>query len=194
MDLLSRDGEGQDWARAAYCHQRWEDGLALARYMMPSILRVWKNDLEIQVSPLQEIEAWNPTWANSTGDPRTLVMAGWNLAAFSPAIDVADTETYNIRMQSVQRIELPQSDSEVVTLGEEYMTSLLAYARHAALLKTSGAEFQQSIPAYQELFDAAASYNEQLKKQQRMFSFYSQHSTRDRKGAFGLRDDDGDKD
>jgi hypothetical protein len=83
-------------------------------------------------------------------------------------------------MQLVQRINLPASDSEIVTIGEEYLTAILAYARHIALLKTSGAEFQQSLPAYQELFDAAANYNDRLRKHQRAFSFYHAQATKDR--------------
>ena len=179
-DLLSRDGEGQDWARAEYCRQRWEDGIQLAKLEMPSVTRVWLNTLEIEITSLQALESWRPAWGNETGTPRQLILAGWEIAAFYPAIASTDTEPYTAEMQLVQRINLPASDSEIVTIGEEYLTAILAYARHIALLKTSGAEFQQSLPAYQELFDAAANYNDRLRKHQRAFSFYRTQATKDR--------------
>lgn len=160
-DLLFREGQSNDPARAAYCEQRYQEGVLLAR-LMASVMTVQVNDVQVPVDSLDDFDKFNPSWQNvstPTSTPTNAAMAGYNMLALNPSPD----GVYGITLDLVQKAPIPANDAAFVQIGREELDTILDYAEHIARFKEGGAEFQATVPMYNDFFRNAAVYNERLK-------------------------------
>lgn len=167
-DLLSKD-ESRDPARAAFCEQRYQQCVAIAK-LCPVALQGYINGSPILLSALADLDAADPTWQTSLGTPESIALTGSNLLALAP---VPDSVAHSVTLDLVRNAPIPTADSDPVEIGKEHFDAIINYARHLALFKIGGAILESSLPAAEALFQAAANFNLRLRAQ----SFFSVEMT-----------------
>lgn len=172
--LLNADGQGDDPDRAAYCQQRFSDGVQLAR-QATVVCRAQLNGVDMNVSTPAEMDRFRPTWESSTGTPSTLLVAGLNLVALSPT----PTEDASLTLDVVANAPFPASDADYLQVGREYVSTVLDYAQHCASFKLGGQEWASTQPLFRGFLEAAAAYNARLRANARYFHLLSDKSRRD---------------
>ena len=169
-DLLRHDGESADWPRAEYCEQRWQDGINLAKLQLPTIINARVNDQQIIQSQFLDEESNNQAWAQERGLPSRLIVASWDLLSPVP-IRTSTTDIATIELLLAQQVRLPVGGDDIVQLPKDAVNAIVEYGKHCALLKTSGAEFGQSMEAYKKLVEYAMEYNQILLANSKTFGF-----------------------
>ena len=144
-DLLGQDGQSRDPARAAYCEQRWQEGI-LAAKAYTNIETSYVNGVQYPVSSLFDFDTMFPGWENAAASvPTSVLVAGWNLVAVVP---IPSTTPESVQVDIVQNAPIPASDAAFLQLGQEELDALLDYAQHLATFKQGGAEFKATMRAY----------------------------------------------
>ena len=69
---------------------------------------------------------------------------------------------YLITLDLVRNIPVPVVDGDFLQIGNEKVNTILNYAQHVASLKMGGAEFQATMPYYQDFLKAAVLDNNRL--------------------------------
>lgn len=157
-DLLSKAGQAQDLTRAAYCEQRWEEGIKIARIHTSA---VWGaiDGQETFIGSIEGLDAFNPTWEASIAPPTNLSLGSWNLLAASP---VPDTSSHSIRLDVVQNAPVPVNANDYVQVGREELDVIFDYSEHLAEFKIGGGEFIDTAYLYDNMLRLAGVYNERL--------------------------------
>ena len=155
--LFGADGQDRDEQRAQYCEQRYAEAVTIAR-LNPSILQAIYGS-NLWTNSLFDEDAYNNSWQNQPhGPPQRLAFVGRNLIATVPYPDQA----YAIALDLVRNIPVPASDGAFLQIGNEKVNTILNYAQHVASLKMGGAEFQATMPYYQDFLKAAVLDNNRL--------------------------------
>lgn len=158
-DLLSADGQARDFTRAAYCTQRYAEGVALAG-AFPSLLNAYVNGVPAYTCAVSELDAFNTNWQNQAGVPYTIGLAGRNQVALSP---IPDTHgPYSINFDLVRNIPVPVTDADYIQIPRDMLDPLLDYCQHLACFKMAGQEFFNTIPMYQSFLRACGRMNSRL--------------------------------
>ena len=157
-DLLGKDGQARDPQRAAFCEQRYQLGVNLARQSAVIILCEIQGDT-VLTEALEAIDAERPGWQGSaTATPTDICIAGWNLIALRPVPD----GIYSVTMDVAQNAPVPSADVDQVQLGREQLDAVLDYAEHLAAFKMGGAEFDATLRQAENFMRQATTYNERL--------------------------------
>jgi hypothetical protein len=162
-DLLAKDGEARDPARADHCEQRYQQGVQLCR-LYASILNVEINGAQTPVIPLQSLDSMRPGWqaaAAYAGQPPVVAMAGLNLIAVSPV----PSALTSITIDCVRNAPIPATDGAFVEVSREHLEPILDYAVYLARFKEGGAEFEMTIPLATNLVRLAEGHNSRLAAQ-----------------------------
>lgn len=158
-DLLGRDGPAKDPGRASYCEKRWKEGIEVAK-LGQSAMFVSINDTPAYLESLDSVDTGRILWQNYSGNPPFMaVMAGLNLMAL---VDPPAGST-NITVDCVQNAIVPSAEGDFLQVGREELAVILGYAKHLAVFKCGGAEFQATYPDLQRAFSLAITYNSKLK-------------------------------
>lgn len=160
-DLLGKEGPAMDPGRAAYCERHWREGVDLCRGNGP-VLQAEINGIPVLTATLEELDAYLPTWQNSTGTPGAVASAGANLVAVG---DRVPDGIYSITLDVVRRFPVPTGDGDWVRVGREHLDAVIDYALHVAAFKMGGAEFEATMPHYERLLRLAAVHNDRLRAQ-----------------------------
>ena len=159
-DLLNKAGQAQDMPRAAYCEQRWREGIEVAR-RHTSIVQAAINGILTPVNALQSFDSFNAGWQNLLqGTPNALALASWNLLAVSGP---PDANPYSVQCDVVQNAPVPVNPGDQVQIGREELDAVVDYAVHLAMFKAGGQEFLSTTKLYDNLLRLAGVYNEELK-------------------------------
>lgn len=153
-DLLGEAGEANDAQRAAYCEQRWDEGVQVAKAFGP-VINAEINGVPLFPVPLQDFDLYQLGWESTPGPPAALALVGWNLIALAP---FPDAGSYSVTLDVVTT-PVPVADTDEVQLGREDLDAVLSYAQHLAAFKLGGAEFQASGSAYQAFAAAVKARN-----------------------------------
>jgi hypothetical protein len=158
-DLLSRESNAKDPARATYCNQRYKMGLALlSKASVLLALRV--ANVPLQIDSITAGDLYHTGWERDTpGQPTVAYHAGLNLVAVSP---VSDVGPYTITATVVQNAPVPASDADFLQVSRGDLDAILDYAQHLAAFKMGGLEFTATLPLFQRFLAAAASYGLKL--------------------------------
>ncbi len=157
-DLLGSDGQARDPQRAAYCEQRWREGIAMAR-LSTSVMTARVNDVPCALVSQYELDEFSTDWQNSSTQPSMVAMSGLNMLALG---GVPDATPYSITLDVVRNSIVPTADGDFLQIGREDFEAVLSYAQHLAAFKMGGAEFEMTIPGYQRFMQQAALKNERL--------------------------------
>jgi hypothetical protein len=158
-NLLIKDGPPSDPFRAAYCKQRYQEGVELAR-ATATIMFAYLDG--IQVTPVSFFDldcdpAHAANWQNDlVGTPTTLAMGGMNLIALDPP---PDSNPHSVQLDVLRNFPVPVADGDIVQVGQEELDIITNYAEHLAAFKMSGAEFKATISGYTDMVRAAKQQN-----------------------------------
>lgn len=160
-DLLSRDSNASDPARAQYCEQRYRMGLKLLT-SAPALLamRNANNSLSLQVDSIRELDLYDRSWQSRVaGSPVGIGYAGLNLVAVIPA---PDSGPYSLQATVVQNAPIPVLDNDAVQVARDDLDVIIDYAQHLAAFKQGGAEFTATIPLLNHFLQQATLYGLKL--------------------------------
>lgn len=156
-DLLGSEDERQDPARAAYCLQRYKDGLTLAQ-QAPWLLLGQINGIPYDTVSLTEMDQYVPEWDSDANAPAMLVQAGLDFIAVSPVPLVNTPVTLTV----LGNAPIPVDNGDIVQASRDILDVVLDYAQHLASFKQGGAEFSASIPLVKNFALAAQATNSRL--------------------------------
>jgi hypothetical protein len=156
-DLLSKDGPAMDPSRAAYCEQRYQSGVDLAR-QSSILIQGEYNSTPLVIDSLQSLDAQDPAWENTTGVPSILAVEGDNLLVVSPI----PNGVYTISLDVVKNAAIPVNDAAQLQLGREELDAILGYAEHLAMFKVAGDEWESTNTMWENMVKVAMAYNERL--------------------------------
>lgn len=148
-DLLQNDGLALDPARSAYCEQRWQQGIEMAK-KMPVVLTARIDDVVTITNGLADLDSYQPLWQLVAGQPLEVGMAGSNLLCTVPP---AGSNLYTVTLDVVRNAPVPALPTDILQISADVFDSILDYAQHAALFKEGGGQLQLA----QALLDRAAS-------------------------------------
>lgn len=158
-DLLSNTGPQNDPNRAAYCLQRYNEGVIIAR-MVATVQQAFINGKPVATSSVFDLDSFQPNW-QIRGTPRKMGMLGSNLACVAPAAN----GVYSVVIDAVRNAPQLVNDADFLPIGREYLDIILNYASHLATFKQGGSEFQATLPHYQIFVKAAVGYNRRMSGQ-----------------------------
>lgn len=164
-DLLGSDGQARDPQRAAYCEQRWREGIAMAR-ISTSVMTARVNDVPCSLVSQYELDEFSTNWQNLSAQPSMVAMSGLNMLALG---GVPDATPYSITLDLVRNSVVPDDDADFLQVGREDFEAVLSYAQHLAAFKMGGAEFEMTMVAYRRFMQQAALKNERLLANARNF-------------------------
>jgi hypothetical protein len=153
-DLLGVDGDAADPGRAAYCENRWQDGIELAK-QASSIIYAEINGHSAELETVDAMDAYQGGWeAEPRGAPSRIAMAGWNeMALCDPP---PDNGFYSLLLSVVPQFPVPFSDADFIRVSREHLDVILDYAEHLAAFKMGANEVKGTQSQY-ERFRRAAS-------------------------------------
>jgi len=163
-ELLGQDAEVRDPDRAAYCEQRYQMGVELAK------LSIAVQGAYYQGSPLFLISTFEADhhlrgWVNQTpGAPNYGIVEGRCTIAF----DTDVTPVSGITLDVVRNFPVPSTDGAYLQVPTDVLDAILDYAQHTASFKMGGYEFGATIRMYSNFVTKAGQYNEKI----RQYSFY----------------------
>lgn len=158
-DILSKEQEGKDLERAAYCRQRYEEGLKLMA-RMPWLLQAFINGVAVDTQALAGADRTNYEWQSRSAAYPEVVVGGIDLYAVSPV----PTGTLSLLLMVVGNAPIPASDDAEIQVPRDVMDAILSEAQHLALFKSAGAEFKESLVLHQEFIKMALRTNARLRE------------------------------
>jgi hypothetical protein len=159
--LLSIDGPAFDPRRAAFCEQKWQFGLKMAR-LAPAVLACNINGKDRIPTFLADLDLYTPNWENvsatATNTPNQLACAGLNLVALSPvpATTLNPGSLAAVVVDVVQNTPVPVNDTDYLPIGREELEGVFAYAHHLASFKVGGRDFEATEGDYTKFLNQCA--------------------------------------
>lgn len=158
-DLLGRESQSRDMARARYCERRWREGVEIAK-RYTTVMQAEVNGVNKLISSVHDLDALKPSWQNTAaGTPVDVGLAGLNLVAVSPQ---PSATAVSLTLDIVRPAPIPATDATTVQLGPEELNAIIDYAHHVASFKQGGAEFEATERQYENLLRLANVHRERL--------------------------------
>ena len=149
-DLLSSQEESLDLVRAAYCQQRYAEGLELLR-KAPWLLEARVNGVAVAVASAIAADRFNVNWqAKSDAFPQ-IVTPGTDLFSVSPI----PTALTDVVLVVVGNAPIPTSGSQEIQVPRDVMDAILDEAEHLACFKKGGSEFEASLSLHKSFLATA---------------------------------------
>jgi|SRR5208337_2713116 len=157
-DLLSRDSEATDRARADYCLKRYISGLEIMK-ASNWLVSATINGLVVDTPSVREMDGYAPEWQNNAVAWPSLVQAGMDFIAPCPV-----ALSSGVSMIIVGNAPIPILDGDFVQVSRDQFDVILSYAQVLASFKMGGSEFAATKDLEQDFFRAAAATNQRLSK------------------------------
>lgn len=157
MDLLGRESNSKDVARAAYCEARYRQGLAVLTDAT-CVLGCRLNNQPLPVDSVVNGDNFNARWQSATTppQPKSIYTAGMNLVALS----LVAANQWGVSISCVQNAPVT---GQYLQISRDNYDVILDYAQHLAAFKMGGREFSATMPLYQGFLSRAVLYNSKLK-------------------------------
>lgn len=179
-ELLAGDGLATDPGRAAYCEQRWEQGIAAAR-SAAVVLNVEIDDFPTMQAGLSDMDLFSPLWQLVPGTPNQVMTAGQNLLIVCPppGSPPLNNPMWLVTCDVVRNAPVPTLDDDVLQVSQDLYDTLLDLAQHIATFKQGPGEVDVAMGLLEQ---AASAAGIDLKRQQATFP--------DRTASFGQQQQD----
>jgi hypothetical protein len=174
-DLLGKDGPAFDPIRAAYCEERWNFGVELAK-LMPSVLQAYINDVSVPIESLVDIDSYYPNWQNETGIAQFVALLGPDLLAVVPVADALGGP-YSVTLDVLKNAPIPATNGEYIQAGREELDAIIGYAEHLALWKNGAFELKSSLSGWQNLLKLAWVRNDRLSASTKLMRLMMSHAS-----------------
>ena len=158
-DILSKEQEGKDLARAQYCRQRYMEGLKLMAHM-PWLLQGFIDGVAVDTQPLAGADRTNYEWQSRAGAFPEIVVGGIDLYAVSPV----PTDSLSLSLMVVGNAPIPADTGADIEVPRDVMDAILDESQHLALFKMGGAEFKESMTLHKEFIKLAMRQNARLRE------------------------------
>lgn len=158
-DILSKEQEGKDLARAAYCRKRYDEGLKLMQHM-PWLLQAFINGVAVDTQPLAGADRTNYEWQSRATAFPEIVVGGVDVFAVSPI----PSDTLSLSFMVVGNAPIPANGAADIQVPRDVMDAVLSEAQHLALFKMGGSEFTSSMKLHQDFVGMAMKTNSRLKE------------------------------
>jgi hypothetical protein len=161
MDLFNKQGESQDEPRAKYATVRYMEGVSLMQ-QAPWVLSAEFGNIPTDVESVMERDTFDPGWeTNPVATTRPgIITAGIDLVSVCPRPTGATN--VGVVLELVVSAPVPVQDSDFVQAPRDVLDVILDYAVHLAAFKQGGAEFEGTIPLFDNFRKAAALYNKRI--------------------------------
>lgn len=158
-DLLGRDSEATDRARADYALKRFLMGLEVMK-QSNWLLSATINGVPCDTPSVREQDAFLVEWENNSGAYPALVTAGMDLCAACPV--ASGSGVTGVSCVLVGNAPIPVLDSDFVQISRDAFDVILDYAQVLAQFKQGGSEFSSTKDLEQNFFRFAAQTNKRL--------------------------------
>jgi hypothetical protein len=159
--LLTSDGQSRDNARAEYCAKRYDDAVVVSKYL--SLYRNARlNGREVMIGSLNDLSTFEPQWHKTVGTPRKIATVGWNNLIVFPALSTAleaSVGAVDLKLECYLPPPKLEADTDYLSVPDHVFDALFNFTLHLAMLKVSGKEFAETLPAYAKLIERAMEYN-----------------------------------
>ena len=155
-DLLERESEATDRARAGYAMQRYLQGLEVMK-ASNWLVRGTINGVVADTPPLKEMDAFSPEW-QTVGTWPCLVVAGMDFLGVCPT----PASISGISMTVLGSAPIPVLDGEFVQVSREVFDLIVSYAQVLAAFKQGGLDFATTKTLEDDFLRAAMQQNKRL--------------------------------
>ena len=160
-DLLSKEEESTDVARAKYCEQRFQEGLKLM-VEMPWMTQARINNVPVDTPSVAEADTFDYEWQSNPNAQTEIVRGGIDLFAVSPTIP--PSAQVGVLLSLVANAPIPATDEAFIQVSRDVLDTILDEAQHLAMFKEGGSAFQQTLPLHQNFIRSAVETNRRLKE------------------------------
>jgi hypothetical protein len=160
MDLFNKQGEPLDALRSQYATVRYAEGIQLL-YTCPWLLSAEINNVPAGIENAQERDTFDPGWEDHANARPGVITAGIDLVSLCPRIQPSGPSV-GLTLEVVEAAPVPVLDGDFVQVPRDALDVILDYAIHLAAFKQGGAEFQQTLPLFDNFRTAAGLYNRKI--------------------------------
>jgi hypothetical protein len=157
-DLLSRESEATDRPRAAFCLQRYLDGLKAMR-ASNWILAAEINGAPVDTPSVGEMDAFSPEWQENETWP-SVVVAGIDYVAPCPVNKSGQIS--GVEVTVVGNAPIPSLDTDYLQVARDTFDAILSYAQVLATFKMGGSDFTESLQLLAEFANAVELQNSRI--------------------------------
>jgi hypothetical protein len=156
-DLLTRDGQASDPLRAQYCQKRWVEGIRLAK-LSTTVITGNIDGNNVPINSVFDMDTAYSGWQNNPlANPSILGLAGMNMLAIA---DPPNAAAHTIQLDLLRNMPVPILLTDNIQVGREELDVITDYSEHLAAVKMGGAEFMETMPAYERMVALARKQNE----------------------------------
>jgi hypothetical protein len=156
-DLLGRESEATDLLRAAWCKQRYIDGVKLMQHT-PWVMEAQINGVSADFVDLAAQDIYEPEWDSAAADLQTVVVAGMDFFTVVPLVNVP----IGMSLTVLGNAPVPVLDTDYIQVSRDAWDAVLDYAQFLACFKQVGAEFKAALALEQNFMAAAKLTNGRL--------------------------------
>ena len=160
-DMLVKETESRDLIRAAYCQQRFTEGIQLMQ-KMPWLMQAFIDNVPVDTPSFFEMDQFDYEWQSNPNAMPAIVRGGIDLFAVSPVIPASTSVAITLSLIGNQPI--PAADGDYVQISRDVIDAILDEAEHLAQLKEGGSEFTDSIALHQRFIEVAMKTNSRLRE------------------------------
>lgn len=156
-DIFSNEGLFNDPVRAAYCKQRWEEGILVGRNYTSAILAK-ANDKLISLDSLNNVDTYSDEIKVRT-PPTILGFGGFNI--FRTDV-VPSAVNYTLGITVIANAEIPIDDEAFIKLDLEYIDTLADYVVHLLKFRNGANEVAMTSNLKDNFLKLAVNHNRRL--------------------------------
>jgi hypothetical protein len=154
-DLLGRESEATDRARAEWCQKRYVDGLKLLANT-PWVYLAMLDGQGVDVVAMTDMDRYQPEWDSDPTLSDAVVIAGVDMLWVPPG--------YAVQLTLLGNAPIPVVDADFIQASRSAWDACLSMAQFLATFKLGGAEFQQAAGLESQFIQAAAAENNRLEE------------------------------
>lgn len=160
-DLLRKESESQDLARAAYCENRFQEGLELAKEF-PWLLQARINNVPVDTPSIADADYFDNEWQSNPAAQLGIIRGGMDLFAISP-LPSFGTSPVSVTLTLVEDAPLYfDITKDFIQVPRDVLDAILDEAQHLATFKEGGSEFSNSFTLHQNFVALAAATNRRI--------------------------------
>lgn len=154
-DLLGRESEATDRERAAYCLQRYQDGLMLLM-KTPWIMLGKVNGAAVSVDSIKDTDSYSPEWDSHPLDFGPCIVVG--------GIDfLAAPLNAGVGVTVLANAPVPIADGDFVQVSRSNWDAVLLLAQSQCLFKMGGQEWKSGLELEAQAIRSCAAEGTRLK-------------------------------
>jgi hypothetical protein len=160
-DLLSKEVESIDPQRAAYCLQRFEEGIKLMK-ALPWLMQARIDNVPVDAPSVYEMDEFSYEWQSTPSIAPQIVRGGIDLFAMCPVL--APGVTQSVTMVMVGNAPVPATDSDEIQVSRDVLDAVLDEAQHLAMFKDGFSDLEQSMALHKNFIRIAVETNSRLEE------------------------------